>query len=288
MSQQRRELTGGGEHGTGPTGRPPSRLKRVSAPSNGSAIAPAMRSSSASSVSWGKSKVLGVESEQQAKTSKQLRETETSSSCHCLATGFCMRVWVAVVCLAVLYNLWLIVARTAFHKLQASVQTVWFVLDYTADTVFITDIAIRFRTTSAWHPRYLLSWHFFADIISILPLDFLYFEVGIKPILRVNRLFKCHRLLSLHQLLRTRIPAVDVWRLVVLLHNVLLIIHWNGCIYFLISDSDGSPGDYWSYPSNEIGNDSLTRQYVYSFYWSTSVLLGLGQLGCMTPETNAQ
>jgi hypothetical protein len=199
------------------------------------------------------------------------------------------------VCLGVLYNLWLIIARTAFGKLQTTVQTVWLVLDYTADAVYVTDMVLAVVLTSGRQGRYCLSWRFILDVISIMPLDFFYFDVGIKPALRLNRVFKCHRLYTFYQLMRTRIGTVDLWRFLVLLHHVLLILHWNASLYFLVSDSTSSQStadvNSWSYPLDEVamGYNSLTRQYVYSFYWSASTLLGLGHsFGCNTPETNAQ
>ena len=216
----------------------------------------------------------------------------TASRRLCLPSGLGMRLWMAVVCLCVLYNLWLIIARTAFVKLQRTVQTVWFFLDYTADAVYVTDMVLSVVITSGRQGRYCLSWRFVLDLISVVPQDFFYFQVGIKPALRLNRLFKCHRLYTFYQLMKIRVEAVDLWRLLVLIHNVLLILHWNASLYFLVSDSttDQSTGDNsWSYPMADVGYESLTRQYVYSFYWSTSTLLGLGHsVGCNTPETNAQ
>ncbi|XP_062505069.1 cyclic nucleotide-gated cation channel alpha-3-like isoform X2 [Corticium candelabrum] len=272
-----------------------SHSKRVRTAANGDASVVKRQRNSAHSVPLkSKSKSTGATSRQERDgydANKELpaRKTAASTYCYCLPTLFSMRVWVAVVCLAVLYNFWLIIARTAFGDLQSSADTVWFALDYTADSIFLADMVIRFRTTPPSLPRYISSWHFVADIVSLLPLDLLYFQVGTQPVLRLNRLFKCHRLLTLHQQLRTRISAVDVWRFCVLLHNVLLIVHWNACLYFLVSKSTGLPGDSWGYPLNEIDSDSLTRQYVYSCYWSASALLGLGRLlACSTPETNAQ
>lgn len=61
---------------------------------------------------------------------------------------------------------------------------------------------------------------------------------------------------------------------------IVIIIHWNGCFYYLISDSIGFGADDWVYPSQENGSHyaKLSRQYIYSFYWSTLTLTTIGEV----------
>ena len=61
---------------------------------------------------------------------------------------------------------------------------------------------------------------------------------------------------------------------------IVIIIHWNACFYYLISDSIGFGADDWVYPSQENGSDysTLSRQYIYSFYWSTLTLTTIGEV----------
>lgn len=73
-------------------------------------------------------------------------------------------------------------------------------------------------------------------------------------------------------------------RVGILIVYITLIIHWNACIYFLISERVGFGNDTWVYPAltDEQGNAteyaSLTRQYLFSFYWSTLTLTTIGEL----------
>ena len=56
--------------------------------------------------------------------------------------------WLIVVSIAVLYNLFVIIARQTFHQLQdASWKLgVWLILDYITDIIYVIDIVIQFRT----------------------------------------------------------------------------------------------------------------------------------------------
>ena len=45
-----------------------------------------------------------------------------------------------------LYNLWFSIARHAFDPLQRDYARVWQILDYVADTIYLLDIVVQFRT----------------------------------------------------------------------------------------------------------------------------------------------
>lgn len=63
-----------------------------------------------------------------------------------------------------------------------------------------------------------------------------------------------------------------------LLLYILIIIHWNACIYFAISNAIGFGSDKWVYPNVSIPKyQPLTRKYIYSFYWSTLTLTTIGE-----------
>lgn len=57
---------------------------------------------------------------------------------------------------------------------------------------------------------------------------------------------------------------------------ILILIHWNACLYFAISYGLGFGTDHWVYNLNGPRNSSLSRQYIYSFYWSTLTLTTIG------------
>ena len=61
---------------------------------------------------------------------------------------------------------------------------------------------------------------------------------------------------------------------------ILVIIHWNACVFFQVSAWIGFGSDDWvyfnitdAYPVNQ----TLTRMYIYSFYWSTLTLTTIGE-----------
>ena len=110
--------------------------------------------------------------------------------------------------------------------------------------------------------------------MSIIPLDLFYFEVGINSVaLRFNRLLRLHRLLELRATIETISRFPNFLRLCSLIAMVLLIFHWNACFYFLLSKWIGFGSDTWVYPDlTSPGFDSLTRQYLFSLYWSSRML----------------
>lgn len=67
---------------------------------------------------------------------------------------------------------------------------------------------------------------------------------------------------------------------------ILVLIHWNACLYFAISYALGFGSDNWVYNLNGTTNATLSRQYIYSFYWSTLTLTTIGETP--TPENDAE
>lgn len=67
---------------------------------------------------------------------------------------------------------------------------------------------------------------------------------------------------------------------------ILVLIHWNACLYFAISYALGFGSDNWVYNINGPINSTLSRQYIYSFYWSTLTLTTIGETP--TPENDIE
>lgn len=130
--------------------------------------------------------------------------------------------------------------------------------------------------------NYLKTILFKLDILSILPTDFLYFAVGLNNTsVRFNRLLRCHRLMEFIDRTETRTNYPNTFRICNLILEILIIIHWNACIYFQMSAWIGFGSDDWVYfnitESVYPENASLSRMYVYSFYWSTLTLTTIGE-----------
>lgn len=117
------------------------------------------------------------------------------------------------------------------------------------------------------------------DIISMLPTDIFMIKVGYNnPELRFNRLFKMARLFEYFDRTETRTNYPNIFRISNLVLYILVIIHWNACIFFAISKTIGFGTDTWVYPNishPEYGR--LSRKYIYCLYWSTLTLTTIGE-----------
>ncbi|KAI5724460.1 hypothetical protein M8J77_002908 [Diaphorina citri] len=109
--------------------------------------------------------------------------------------------WLLIITCCVLYNLWTLIVRQSFPELQENGAKFWFFCDYTTDTFIVLDILVQFRTgyleqglmvynSMKLAGHYVKSRAFMLDIISLLPLDLLYFKIGVNPMLRFPRFLK--------------------------------------------------------------------------------------------------
>ncbi|KAM8908039.1 cyclic nucleotide-gated cation channel-like isoform 2-T6 [Spinachia spinachia] len=199
--------------------------------------------------------------------------------------------WLLVIGAAVFYNWTLLVVRACFDELQMRNVLVWLVLDYICDGVYILDIAVRLHTgfldqglmvkdTRRLREAYIQTFQCKSDICSILPTDLLYLTVGISytPLLRFNRLLRLPRLFEWFERTETRTGYPNAFRICKLVLYILVIIHWNACVYYSFSKVLGLGSDSWVYPNAsdpEFG--SLTRSYIYCLYWSTLTLTTIGE-----------
>ncbi|KAK5622640.1 hypothetical protein CRENBAI_000228 [Crenichthys baileyi] len=199
--------------------------------------------------------------------------------------------WLFVIAIAVLYNWFLVVARACFDQLQESNYIWWLVLDYFSDTIYILDSFVRLRTGfleegllmkdhTKLRDSYIRTLQFKLDVVSILPTDLVYIYTGIHtPQLRFNRLLRFPRMFEFFDRTETRTNYPNIFRICNLVLYILVIIHWNACIYYAISKSLGFGSDTWVLPNISIPEfDSLTERYVYCFYWSTLTLTTIGDM----------
>uniref|UniRef100_A0A8C5LQY7 Cyclic nucleotide gated channel subunit alpha 3 n=1 Tax=Leptobrachium leishanense TaxID=445787 RepID=A0A8C5LQY7_9ANUR len=198
--------------------------------------------------------------------------------------------WLSIISVPVLYNWCLLVCRACFDELQKDNTTLWLVLDYGADLLFAIDTLVRFRTgfleqgllvkdAKKLKEHYSKTLQFKLDILSLLPTDLAYIKVGLNyPELRFNRLLRFARMFEFFDRTETRTNYPNFFRIGNLVLYILIIIHWNACIYFAISKAIGFGTDTWVYPNishPEYGR--LARKYIYSLYWSTLTLTTIGE-----------
>ena len=80
--------------------------------------------------------------------------------------------------------------------------------------------------------NYIRSSRFILDIFSLTPLDLLQIKFGSIPILRFPRFFKIYRTFQLYYLQESRTVYPNTYRVLNLLHILLLLGHWLASILF--------------------------------------------------------
>ncbi|XP_075053727.1 cyclic nucleotide-gated channel alpha-4 [Mixophyes fleayi] len=199
--------------------------------------------------------------------------------------------WLNIMVIPVTYNWVIIICRSCFTEVQYKYLNVWLSMDYMCDILYIMDIIASFHTgflqegilVTDRHQigrKYVFSSKFRWDLLSILPTDFLYFKFGIHtPSVRINRFLRVHRLFEAFDRTETRISYPNSFRICKLMAYLFVVIHWNSCVYFALSNYIGFGKDVWVYPNisdPEFGR--LARQYLYSFYFSTLILTTVGDI----------
>ncbi|CAB3401568.1 unnamed protein product [Caenorhabditis bovis] len=180
-------------------------------------------------------------------------------------------------------------------------RALWALADLSMDLIYALDIFVNTRTgyleqglvvreIDKIKKLYYSSRQFKMDLISILPLDYF---VGWPwpatwwkplPIVRLNRLFRVARVKDCMERTETRSSIPNAFRVLVVVLYIIIIIHWNACLYFWISEWIGLGSDNWVYGClnkqslPEDVPDTLVRRYIYSFYWSTLILTTIGEV----------
>uniref|UniRef100_UPI00358FDF0C cyclic nucleotide-gated channel cone photoreceptor subunit alpha-like n=1 Tax=Myxine glutinosa TaxID=7769 RepID=UPI00358FDF0C len=198
--------------------------------------------------------------------------------------------WLTVVTVPILYNWCMLICRSCFDELQTDNLPLWLILDYTSDIIFAVDIFVRLRTcyleqgllvrdTAKLYRSYITTMQFKLDVVSLIPTDIAFAVTGPHlPVIRFNRLLRFGRMFEFFDRTETRTNYPNAFRIGNLVLYILVIIHWNACIFYAISKSIGFGTDTWVYPNishPEYGR--LARKYIYCLYWSTLTLTTIGE-----------
>ncbi|CAH1170272.1 unnamed protein product [Phaedon cochleariae] len=217
-------------------------------------------------------------------------------------------IWLMVVSLAVLYNVIFVLGRAVFWELnnKTGIQPLWWTLDYLCDFIYILDAlahahegyleqGLLVTDPRKLREHYLQAKCWRTDLLSVLPTDLAYLwwppfechkKVPCPVIVRLNRLFKLPRLWEWFERTETDTNYPNVFRICKVVLAILVLIHWNACLYFAISYAIGFGTDNWVYNLDGPHNSTLARQYIYSFYWSTLTLTTIGETP--VPENDAE
>ncbi|XP_041789092.1 cyclic nucleotide gated channel subunit alpha 1a [Chelmon rostratus] len=201
--------------------------------------------------------------------------------------------WLFFITLPVMYNWTMIIARACFEELQHNYLIYWVILDYTADIMYLADMFFRTRTgyleqglivkdEKLLRDRYISSFQFRLDFISMLPTDILYLYFGLDyPEIRLNKLLRIGRMMEFFTRTETKTNYPNIFRIANLIMYILIIIHWNACFYFSFSKYIGFGADDWVYPAlddpEEPAFGEPMRKYSFSLYWSTLTLTTIGE-----------
>ena len=218
-------------------------------------------------------------------------------------TGKQAYTWLVLVAAAVIYFYWTICLRTAFSSLQ-NLWLLWLLLDMIFTSIYYADIFVQARTSylrdgileldmEKLKLFYMNSRNFKLDLLSSLPLDWMYIVMFWEmppPLLHCMKLLKVYRVRLFYTRTESRSHFPNTCRALFLIHNLVVIIHWNACAYFILCHWIGIGSDSWVYPSwnstHNIEWGYFSRQYIYSFYWSTLMLTTIGELP--QPNTNVE
>ncbi|XP_034443176.1 cyclic nucleotide gated channel subunit alpha 1a [Hippoglossus hippoglossus] len=202
--------------------------------------------------------------------------------------------WLFIITLPVMYNWTTIIARACFEELQDNYFIYWIVLDYTSDLVYLADMFFRIRTgyleqglmvkdEKLLRDRYMSSFQFRLDVVSVLPTDVFYLFLGFSyPEIRLNKLLRIGRMLEFFTRTETKTNYPNIFRIGNLIMYILIIIHWNACFYFSFSKSIGFGADDWVYPALDDPERPAfglpMRKYAFCLYWSTLTLTTIGEM----------
>lgn len=60
-----------------------------------------------------------------------------------------------------------------------------------------------------------------------------------------------------------------------LIHYLLVIFHWNGCLYHIVYKNNGFGSKNWVFGDHDSGD--VVKQYLQSYYWCTLALTTIGK-----------
>ncbi|KAM5293849.1 potassium/sodium hyperpolarization-activated cyclic nucleotide-gated channel 3 isoform 2-T2 [Glossophaga mutica] len=181
--------------------------------------------------------------------------------------------WDLIMLLLMVGNLIVLPVGITFFKEENSPP--WIVFNVLSDTFFLLDLVLNFRTgivveegaeillaPQAIRTRYLRTW-FLVDLISSIPVDYIFLVVELEPRLDAEIFHMTYDLAS------------AVVRIFNLIGMMLLLCHWDGCLQFLVPMLQDFPPDCWV-SINHMVNHSWGRQYSHALFKAMSHMLCIG------------
>ncbi|KAM8776526.1 cyclic nucleotide-gated channel beta-1 [Rhynchonycteris naso] len=191
--------------------------------------------------------------------------------------------WLFFVVLAWNWNCWLIPVRWAFPYQTPGNIHLWLLVDYLCDLIYVLDITVfqmRLQFVKGgdiitdkkeMRDNYVKSSRFKMDVLCLLPLDFLYLKLGVKPLLRLPRCLKYMAFFEFNNRLESVLSKAYVYRVIRTTAYLLYSLHLNSCLYYWASDYEGIGSTHWVY-------DGVGNSYIRCYYWAVKTLITIGGL----------
>ncbi|XP_025105714.1 cGMP-gated cation channel alpha-1-like [Pomacea canaliculata] len=213
--------------------------------------------------------------------------------------------WMVVVTVAVIYNWFFVILRIAFEDMREYVTSGtnrFPFLDTLCDIIYFLDVGVQSRTAYLEEGclvrdlrqtvrHYYNRPHFLLDLMSVLPMPTmvelasqfrlkLHFLLNAEkagiPICRLLRLLKYHSMFKFFEKTDSRTNSPNILRAFKLSLYMWLVVHWTGCLYYILSQYEGLGTNDWVYPSGP-AFASFRRKYLLCMYWSLMTLTTIGE-----------
>ncbi|XP_023949997.1 cyclic nucleotide-gated cation channel beta-1 isoform X2 [Bicyclus anynana] len=191
--------------------------------------------------------------------------------------------WLLLATCCYSYNAWCVALRATFPYQTPENTPMWMTADFFCDIIYLLDVVfvkprLMFLHEGFWvddpvetRKNYKRKLQYKFDIISLLPLEILYFYFGTqKVILRLPRLLKLQTFWEFHQAIDRVLSSPYVVRIGKMLFYIFYLIHLNACAYYALSDHIGLGSNGWVY-------DNQGNAYIRCFYFATKTATSIGK-----------
>ncbi|KAM7405605.1 hypothetical protein PAMP_000040 [Pampus punctatissimus] len=192
-------------------------------------------------------------------------------------------IWLFIVVAAWNWNVWLIPVRWAFPYQTPENIHLWLLADYTCDFIYIIDILVfqpRLQFVRGgdivcdkkdMRENYLTTERFKMDVISLFPMEILYYFTGVNSLLRFPRLLKYMAFFEFNDRIEAVMKKAYIYRVIRTSTYLLYSLHINACLFYWGSDYEGLGSTKWVY--NGKGN-----AYIRCYYFAVKTLITIGGL----------
>lgn len=191
--------------------------------------------------------------------------------------------WLFIVSLSFLYNAWVIPLRSSFPYQTPENTKYWIAVDICADVIYLIDILfVKHRVmylfegfwvkdTDLTRKNYMRKLQFKMDLVSLMPLDLLYFPFGTEHVVfRAPRLLKIQSFWEFFKLMDRVISSPHMIRVVKTLTYMLYMIHLTACSYYAYSAYQGLGSNRWVFSNKG-------HAYVRCFAFATKTATSIGK-----------